>query len=320
MVWFLNNQVCPIGVDMGSKHIKLAQLSQNEDGIAVLAAARETKPEDIDGASSTYQRWAIKTIRDMISQGVFKGKKVITALPASDIFIDQVKVSRVTDEQMRPAVLSKVESHLPFDPAGALVQFIIINPGSECDVLVLATERTKVDRHLAIYEQAGLNVQAISLWPLAMVSAYTSFFGRRRSDLESVVLLLEMGANCAKIVICRHSELLFARLVPIGMNHLTSQEMLKRLVHEIVSCVRYFDSTMRGIKLDRLLFLTGQGTDKDLCEAVVQLAQHLQIPAQIGDVLAAVHVGDPDTHAVERRNCTINWTAAFGLSLSSEGK
>jgi hypothetical protein len=41
----------------------------------------------------------------------------------------------------------------------------------------------------------------------------------------------------------------------------------------------------------------------------------LQIPAQIGDVLAAIGVGSNGQVAIERRGPHLNWAMAFGLSL-----
>jgi hypothetical protein len=50
----------------------------------------------------------------------------------------------------------------------------------------------------------------------------------------------------------------------------------------------------------------------------VSLAKGLQVSAQIGDVLAAIHVAGQDNEkAVERRGCRVNWTASFGLGLSN---
>ena len=90
---------------------------------------------------------------------------------------------RIAEDKIRDAVLGKIAGRLPFESKDALVQFVVTNAAAETDVLVMATERTKVDRHLAIYEKAGLQVQSIGVWPLAMVACYTNFFGRRRSDV-----------------------------------------------------------------------------------------------------------------------------------------
>jgi type IV pilus assembly protein PilM len=315
MLSFLKRKVFPIGVDMGSETLKMAQLVQDGDGLRVIAGTKDDLPPDVKLGTSQWQHWVIKTIRQMIAQGTFKGRKVVTALPVDEVFIDQIKIPRTPDDRLKDTVLGKIAGKLPFESKDALVQFVVTNAAAETDVLVMATERTKVDRHLAIYEKAGLQIQAIGVWPLAMVAGYLNFFGRRKSDIETTVMLLEVGANFTKVAICRHKNLLFARLLTIGIKQLTNEEMVKRLVLELVSGARYFESATKGAHIDRLIFLAGQSTDKDLCQNIVQLAQHLHVPAQIGDVLAAVEMEQPGK-SFERRGSHVNWTSSFGLCLS----
>jgi type IV pilus assembly protein PilM len=315
MLSFLKRKVFPIGVDMDSETLKMAQLVHDGEALRVIAGTKDDLPADIKLGTSQWQHWAIKTIRQMLAQGTFKGRKVVTALPADEVFIDQIKVPRTTDDKLRDTVLAKISGKLPFDSKDALVQFVVTNAAAETDVLVMATEHAKVDRHLAIYEKAGLQVQSIGVWPLAMVASYANFFGRRRSDADITAMLLEVGVNFTKVVICRQKQLLFARLVPIGVRHLENEEVVKRLVLELASCARYFEGLAKGIRIGRMIFLAGQATDRELCNNIVQLAQHLQVPAQIGDVLAAVELAQ-DGRSFERRGSQVNWTSSFGLSLS----
>ena len=66
--------------------------------------------------------------------------------------------------------------------------------------------------------------------------------------------------------------------------------MVNRLVLELLSCARYFEGSVKGSHIDRLIFFAGQATDKKLCGNIAHLAQQLHVPAQIGDVLAAVEL------------------------------
>jgi hypothetical protein len=82
-------------------------------------------------------------------------------------------------------------------------------------------------------------------------------------------------------------------------------------------------------QIERLIFLSSQTTvDKEI---YITIAKQLDIPAQVGDCLAAVeildpvclggnrrHDGDkePAGAPIDRRNCEVNWATAFGLSLS----
>jgi hypothetical protein len=281
----------------------------------------EQKSGDMEAFSSQWQHWAIQSVKQMASEGKFKGRKVVTAMPVCDVFIDQVKLPKLSEDKVRESVVGKVAGNLPFDPATALVYYVCTSAGVENEYLVMASDRMKVDHHLAIYERAGLEVEAIATWPLAMVWSYANFFGRRKNDLESTVMLLEIGANFTKVVICKHSNLLFARLLNVGVLGLKDEHAIKQMIGELAACARYFE-TQKGGRVERMIFLTSQSTDKTLCNSVVQLARDLQVPAQIGDVLAAIAVNDPSTsdQGLERRGNTLNWSVAVGLGLFNNSK
>jgi hypothetical protein len=139
-------------------------------------------------------------------------------------------------------------------------------------------------------------------------------------------MLICIEADCTNIVICRHKNLLLARSVPIGVEQLGDEQAVTRLVMELTACKRQFSLMYRDAQIERLIFLSGPSVDKDVCATI---AKQLEMPAQMGDCLAAVeiaescrlgrdrerdekHVGDP----IDRRDCHVNWAAAFGLCLS----
>ncbi len=180
----------------------------------------------------------------------------------------------------------------------------------------MAAERVKVDRHLAVYENANLRVVAMGVWPLALTASYVSFFGRRATDREDVVMLLEIRNDVTHVAICRHKDLLFARLVPLGRIHLVSSEALNRLILEIAACQRYFESISGMARIDRILLFAGQNIEKAICDNLAQLAQKMHVAAQLADVTAAVEIRNGADAGLDRRNGNASWATAFGLGLS----
>lgn len=318
------NQICPIGIDLGHGSLKLAQLGNNGIGTTLLAGNSKSTPEDMQPGSSSWQKWAIETIRLLTTYGHFHGKDVIAAMPTSDVFIDHMKMPKVKSGNVQDTLFAKIKQKLPFESLeeNTMMQYI---PTEEDNVLIMATERRMIDRHLAIYEEAGLSIKSIGVWPAALVSCYVKFFGRRKSDLESVVMLICVEADCTNVVICRHSRLLLARSLPIGAEKLDDEQAAKRLVMELTACKRQFGLIYRSAQIERLIFLSGQSVCRDIYATI---ARQLEMPAQMGDCLAAVEIdkscritrndyarqelGDQ----IDRRDHHLNWAVAFGLSLS----
>jgi len=315
---FLKKRVFPTGVDLGSGYLKMAQLGFDGNQFFLHAAGCEERPKDIEHGSAQWQRWVARAAKKMIGSSGFSGKQVVAAMPADDVFIDQIKIPKTTDEKIKEAVLAKIKPKLPFDASGVMVKYVVSDKYSgngEMGVLVMAGQRQTVDRHLAIYEKAGLDICGISVWPLAMTNSYVKFFGRRAQDREVVAMLIDIGADHTNIVICRHSNLLLARMIPIGFKQLKCNETIARLMDEMNACCRYFELVTDGAQINRLVLISGQSMDRIICEKVAELAKEMQVPAQIGDVLAAVQLRSGCHFDIERRGRQIDWATAFGLSL-----
>lgn len=314
-----------IGIDASDDSLRLAQLGNNGKGISLIAGKSKDRPEDINPGSSKWQRWAIEAVRLMTVSNDFRGKDVIASMPTSEVYIDHIRMPKTNNSNLQDVIFSKIKQKLPFEPLqeNTMMKYI---PTDGDNIMVMATERKIIDRHLAIYEEAGLSIKSIGVWPVALTNCYARFFGRRKSDLKAIVMLICIETNCTNIVICRHKNLLFARSVSIGAKHLGDEQTLTRLVLELTSCRRHFGSMYRNTQIERLIFLSGQAVNRDICATI---AKQLEMPAQMGDCLAAVEIpnswnlGKDNEHdeehsntTIDRRNCRVNWAIAFGLSLS----
>ena len=122
---FLKKRIFPTGVDLGSSYLKMAQLAFDGNQFFLHAAGREERPKDIKPGSAQWQRWVAATAKEMIGKGGFSGRQVVTAMPADDVFIDQINIPKTADEKIEEAVLAKIKPKLPFDPAGAMVKYVV---------------------------------------------------------------------------------------------------------------------------------------------------------------------------------------------------
>lgn len=319
MFRFNKKRICPIGVDLGSTYLRMAQLGMNGQGPFLVSAGLRAKPESIESRCPAWQHWTIGAIKEIWHEAKFKGKDVVTALPSDDLFIDPIKVPRATLDRLPETALPKVQKRLPFRVENALLDYIVVEQpdakGSDADVLVVAVERETVNRHLAIYEKAGMNVVGISIWPSALIQSYAGFFCRRQNEQQSIAILLDVGTRHTNVVICRARDLLFARVISIGYADLDTDSMSQRLLAEIDACIRYYEALPDSGVIERMVFLTGSGASAGICEQIAELARQMQVAAQVGDVLCAVEMNRGPDCMIDRRNSRIDWATAFGLSL-----
>lgn len=325
MFGLLKKHTYSIGIDIEDYNLRLAQLSSNGKGLNLLAGKKQDRPDDMKPGSSDWQRWIIENIHLSTVYGSFRGKEVVATMPTSEVFIDHIKKPKEDNGKLQDAIFSKIKQKLPFEPLqkNTMIQYI---PTEQDNILVMATERRIIDRHLAIYEEAGLAIKSICVWPVALANCYMQFFGRRKTDLEAIVMLVYIERNHTNVVICRHKNPLFARSLSIGSERLNDEKVVSRLVLELTACKRQFGLLYRNSQIERLIFLSGQSVERDIYATI---AKQMEMPAQMGDCMAAVNI--PDTchlgkefkddkknvsGPVDRRDCQVNWAVAFGLSLS----
>lgn len=313
-------KVFPIGADIGSGYLRMVQLGKNGQGLFLQAAGLCPRPDNVDFQTPAWQHWAADAVRNLMRENDYIGKSVVTALPSDDLFVDPIRIPSSSLDRIKEIIPQKLQKRLPFPVENALFQHIIINSGEKnnsdiMDVLTISANREAINRHLAIYEKAGLEVAGISIWPIAMIKSFMNFFCRRSNEQDVVAILINVGTNHTNIVITRGLNLLFARAVSIGYTQLEQGQMVQRLFSEIDACVRYFEDSTANCQIGRIVFLAGNGASRTLCDRLAGLAQNLQIPAQIGDVTSAVEINQSPECIIDRRNCKVDWATAFGLSL-----
>ncbi len=323
MLGFPKTRPYSIGVDVGDDRVRLVQLAENGKGLKLVAGRNRNRPGDVVPGSSNWQRWIIQSIRLFVESGDFCGKDVTAAICPSELFIDHIKVSKSRDSKLDDVAFAKIKQKLPFEPVREKLMIKCIRTADD-NVAVMAAERKIINRHLAIYEEANLRIKSIAVWPLALINCYTRFFGRRESDLDAVVKLVCIDEDRTNVVICRHKDLLFARSISIGSKQFEDDGIVTRLALELTACRRQFSSMHRKAQIERLIFLAGRAVKRDICATI---AKQLEIPAQMGDCLAAVDISNPYRLGIDRRSGLdeetasrpkqqLNWAAAFGLSLS----
>jgi Tfp pilus assembly PilM family ATPase len=280
MFGFGKKQSHVIGVDLGNDSLKLAQLANGTEQTCLMAGQYVGRPADIVPGTARWQRWAIEVMRQATADGHFKGRDVVAALPANEVFIDHLRWPKKFDGRIEEALFARIKQKLPFEPLekNTLIKYI---PAEQDNLMVLATERTVIDHHLAIYERASLSIRSIGVWPV--------------------------------MVVTRHKNPLYAHTVPVGAHHLKDEQTVGRLVMELTAGRREFLALYKDVQIERLIFLSGLAVSAEVYRTI---AKQLEVQAQMGDCMAAVEIRDPERFGLERRNPTASWALAFGLSLS----
>lgn len=357
----------PIGIDLGTRTIRLAQIEEAGDELRMVHADAIDVPADANVSPELYRAFAIKAINNALRSGKFRGRRVVLALASSSVQVKHARIERRDDSDLMPQVTEKALAAFDAQPGELLVRHFIAGDiagesGAQQETVLFAAKLAEVKALLADAERARLEVVGLHVQPRVIAEAF-SHYHRRRTDADAVNLFVDLGADSTRAIVADPLTIRFVRSASPGVDALhaavakamrmsqeeiadlrrvaiaaqvnhshdlpmadestlsdarerlvaaTSDEALK-LADELEMCRRYHDATFPARPITRLIFCGGGARDRLLCAAV---AQHMSLPAQIGDPLVRFNRSMlPALACLDRREPQPAWASAIGLSL-----
>jgi type IV pilus assembly protein PilM len=353
-VKIVTGKVLPIGVDLGTSSVKLAQLRELDSGHELLAAGMAEIPYPARGNLDARLDFCAAAIRPLLGSHGFRGRQCILSVPAEHTYVRHLRLPRTPPDQMESAVLRELQGKLPFPAEDAEIRHIAVGDTSgdgepRQEVIVVAAARATLVAYLDMARRAKLDVVGVNVEPCAIVECFGRLF-RRVNDQKRTILFIDMGQASTQVVLSHGSQIVFARNVMIAGNHMDKALADKMGVKpEDAWQVRRDEAArLEGPPADSPVYghlaevLDALGDELTQCvryyESVFRnqnieraiflggqasdkrlcqaIAQRLNLPAQIGDPL--VRVESPNAAgptALDRREPQPRWAVAVGLSL-----
>lgn len=209
-----------VGIDIGSKAIKLVEIEKSGGGFNLLASGVVgLSGTSVDRITEEKEFAAVsQIIRKLHSEAGLRDKNVILSIPEQLVFTRTVKFPLLTDQEIESAVKWESEQYIPIPLNEAIVQYQILErrenttPG-EVLVLLVAAPKNIVEKYVRVVQEAGLVVTAVETELIALARAL--------APVDKTVLLLDLGAGSTDIAISKRGFLSFSRSVPIAGEALT---------------------------------------------------------------------------------------------------
>ncbi len=225
--WLGKRGASPIGIDLGSRWVKLVQFSR--DRKQVLAAGRwELAPLPTDTPEPKLQQLREEqlalTIRRAFTERKFVGRDVVLCLSDKQIFLQNVRVAKPEGESLDRLVAHEASGRIPFSMDEAEIRYLEVadvRQGEQTlrEVIVFACQRSVLQSLLSAVEGARLTPLAVDVEPAALLRSYGVQF-RREGDAQERALMVHMGQERTAAVIMRGTEMLFVKYIDIGGSQL----------------------------------------------------------------------------------------------------
>ena len=202
-----------VGLDIGSKTIKIVELQKEGDSIKLNGSGvigyKGISPDKFKQENELVSLAQI--IKKLHKESKISTKDVVIALPESKVFTRVIQFPLLTDQEIASAIKWEAEQYIPIPVNEAIIQHQIISrdekgvtPGVR--VLLIAVSRSLVEVYVKLLQTAGLNVIRAETELLALT--------RSLSPVDKTSLIIDFGATSTDIAICEKGLLSFSRSIP----------------------------------------------------------------------------------------------------------
>ncbi len=227
MLEFLKTKTSPIGLDISSGSVKMLQLQLKGGKIVVTAADERQIATEISEGNEKRTEATIAAIKEMLAEGQFQRRDVVSYLPSADLIIRSLKLDTSDEKEIEKILKSEIIERSGLKTDTHEIRFISagsIRQGDEVknEVILFAVTKESLKSHIDILDKAGLTPVAIDTMPCALFRSLQRSL-RRTADQEKANVFVDIGESYTIVVIGRAGEIIFAKQIGIASEQINRQ-------------------------------------------------------------------------------------------------
>jgi len=306
--WF-SGKACPIGIDFGAESLKMAQLTREDgpDKPRVLAAGRKQVPESVAGDPVGRGKFFAEAIRELLNKHPFRGRRVIACIPSESLFIQHIRVAKMSEADLVKALPWEAQGKLPFPARDAVLRHLVagelfVDNETRNEVILMAAPRQAVESHLSAVARAKLDVQAVLVPPLAVLEAFRFLF-TRAEERDLCSLFVDIGASHTCAMITHATKIVFVKQIA------TAGNTINEAVATRLNCSRQDARQMRLAEVSSATCQVPEEVASAMCQVTSAKSQGAPDTCQVPEqVTSAKSQGAPEGHsdlAVDARHSAL---------------
>lgn len=210
-------QVSPIAIDFGSSSVKLLQIGSDHE---LIAAAALDVPEEIRHDQDRLMQFYATEIPKTIRRERFKGRKVVTAVPSGQTFVQHMQVPMADGIPLDDLIKTQLQVEMGCSPQGIVVRSVEVaevhrDGQARREIICFAASRDTVMRYVDLLKRCRLEPVGMHTETMAMVRAF-DHINRRVEDTAITTLFVDFGHSGTRVAVCHGRFIKFARYIPIG--------------------------------------------------------------------------------------------------------
>jgi type IV pilus assembly protein PilM len=174
----IGSQPIPIGLDIGTDHVRAAQVKASGGGFMLSGYGRVGIPMGAVVEGEIVDQAAVSmAIKERWRHSNIKGKDVAIGVSNQKVVVRLIDLPYMERDELAGAIQYQAQDYIPIPVEEAILDFQIIGdymtPADEhmMEVLLVAAQRDMIDAAVQAVESAGLRLASIDVTSFAIVRA-----------------------------------------------------------------------------------------------------------------------------------------------------
>jgi type IV pilus assembly protein PilM len=198
----------------------MIQLSIDKEHVSIIAAGKVRIDGSINGDEKARRSFVIAAIKQMLSEGKFRRRNVVSCLPNDKLKITSLRLAETEADKIEEVLQKEASERFGLDPEKDAIQYLNagnIRYGDEIknELILFAASDEAIRSHISMLEEAQLRPSAIDTIPHALFRSFERSL-RREEDKEQTVVFVDIGSWFTTVVFGRGGEISFTKQIPIG--------------------------------------------------------------------------------------------------------
>lgn len=228
--WFQRSTDNFIGVDIGTRDIKLVELVPGPLPQIAAMGRVSTPAGAIDDGAILHVEPVVNAIRTMLDQSGSKIKKAVTVISGRNVITRYIKLPKMSPKEVASTLKWEADKYIPLSAGTDMVVEHLILGNAEAEatpqinVLLVGVPRKLVYQAYETFSKAGLELLAVEIEPLSLWRSIGTQVSIRQDSFiirDESFIGLDIGAKASNLAIFQEEELNFSRYIPIAGDAIT---------------------------------------------------------------------------------------------------
>ena len=327
-----------VGVEINATDVTATQVSAQ--GRSQTITKIITVPLLLD-SQIEYQVRASEALKAALNQ-LDPYDELVSVIPSSYVVFKRLTVPFIDHEKIAQVIAFEVEPLLPFPVTSAVFDFIITSIAADkksAEIMVAAAQKERLQKHLAIFEAAGVKPTAITIDLLSLYALIKKIPAYMAAD--GIVVVIHINTQATGIAFIQNGNLIMVRTIAKGSAQIAKtissargisidaalEELIRFGIEKTDDTARYeAHRAALNTYLQEILFTCSSSTPENtrIAKAFIlgpsaqipgllpYASEILQIPCQLFDVAQILD----DPHIKLKKNCTLTPQSILSLSAA----